>query len=217
MIEEKEIVRTVDISGTGRDGFRGGGGDDGGGFENYQALPISVPKFGLWLFLGSVIMLFAAFTGAYIVRSAGSDWMNFKFPDIFWFNTGVLILSSIFIQLSYLNLKRNSLTKFKVLFGISTLLGVLFLTGQYIGWRELSDMGIYLRTNPSSSFFYLLTGAHAVHLLGGIFVLLYVFIRALRNVYNAERKTGVELSVIYWHFLDVLWLYLFIFLNVMSS
>lgn len=195
-------------------GIYGNGGGGAGGHAFSYALPINPAKFGLWLFIAAVIMLFSALTSAYIVRHSTGNWLNFKMPRIFWVNTLILIISSLTIQLSYFKLRKDDILRFKILFLVSTLLGIFFLVGQVIGWRQLNDMGIYVNTNPSSSFFYLLTGVHAVHLAGGIISLLYVLIKALLGRYNSRNKLGVELCVTYWHFLDILWLYLFVFIKV---
>jgi len=194
--------------------FNNGGGGGAGGHNYSYALPINPAKFGLWLFIGAIIMFFSALTSAYIVRHSVGNWLRFELPGIFWFNTLVLILSSLTIQLSYFQLKKDNSASFKFLFLLSTLFGISFLIGQLVGWGQLREMGIYASTNPSSSFFYLLTLAHAVHLVGGIIALIYVLIKALLGYYSSKNRLGVELCVTYWHFLDVLWLYLFVFINV---
>ncbi len=214
MVIEKKKSKISNID-SGGISSNGGGGGAGGGYA--YALPINPTKFGLWLFISAIIMLFSALTSAYIVRHSAGNWLNFEMPGIFWINTLILILSSLTIQLSYLQLKRDNISSFKILFLVSALLGISFLIGQVIGWGQLRDMGIYVNTNPSSSFFYLLTGAHAVHLAGGVISLIYVLVKALSGHYNSKNKLGVELCVTYWHFLDILWLYLFVFIKVTTS
>jgi cytochrome c oxidase subunit 3 len=213
IVEEVKEIKTGTPGGF--DGFKGGGGERPGDGSEY-ALPIRPAKFGLWLFIASIVMLFAAFTSAYIVRQSGEDWRHIELPFILWINTGILIMSSITMQWAYVAIKRDMDGIFKVALLITFLLGVLFAVGQFIAWRELSNAGIYLRTNPSSSFFYILTGAHIVHLSGGIIFLLYVLLRALRGYYSSRNRLGVELCATYWHFLDGLWVYLFIFLLVLQ-
>ncbi len=212
MVIEKrkgDKVLNIDFGGT-----YGNGGEGAGGRSSSYALPINPAKFGLWLFIAAIIMLFSALTSAYIVRHSAGNWLRFEMPIIFWGNTIILILSSLTIQLSYLRLKKDELSGFKVLFLVSTLLGISFLVGQVIGWGELSKMGVYVSTNPSSSFFYLLTGLHALHLAGGIISLVYVLVKALRGYYSSRNRLGVELCITYWHFLGFLWLYLFVFIKV---
>lgn len=212
VIEKKGKVGISDID-SGKIFNNGGGGGAGGHLYSY-ALPVNPVKFGLWLFIAAIIMFFSALTSAYIVRHSAGNWLRFELPEIFWVNTLILILSSVTIQLSYFQLKKDNLAGFKFLFLLSTLLGISFLVGQLIGWGQLREMGIYMSTNPSSSFFYLLTIAHAVHLAGGIIALIYVLSKALLGHYSSKNKLGVELCVIYWHFLDVLWIYLFVFISV---
>lgn len=212
VIEKKKRseVSNIDIGGI----YGNGGGGMGGHSSSYYALPINPAKFGLWLFIAAVIMLFSALTSAYIVRHSAGNWLRFEVPRIFWVNTFILILSSLTLQLSYFKLKKDKISDFKTLFLISTLLGISFLIGQIIGWGQLIKMGIYVSTNPSSSFFYLLTGMHALHLAGGIISLVYVLIKSLLGHYTSRNRLGVELCITYWHFLGLLWLYLFVFINV---
>jgi cytochrome c oxidase subunit 3 len=212
MVAEKK--KGSEVSNIDLGGIYGNGGGSAGGRSSSYALPINPAKFGLWLFIAAIIMLFSALTSAYIVRHSVGNWLRFEMPRIFWVNTIILILSSLTIQLSYLRLRKDEIAGFKILFLVSTLLGILFLVGQIIGWSELSKMGVYVNTNPSSSFFYLLTGLHALHLAGGIISLVYVLIKALRGYYSSRNRLGVELCVTYWHFLDFLWVYLFVFINV---
>ncbi len=211
VIEKKKgsEISNIDVG-----GIYGNGGGGAGGHPYSYALPINPAKFGLWLFIAAVIMLFSALTSAYIVRHSAGNWLRFEMPGIFWVNTIILILSSLTIQLSYFKLKKDEISGFKILFLISTLLGISFLVGQVIGWGQLSKIGIYVSTNPSSSFFYLLTGMHALHLAGGIISLVYVLIKSLLGYYSSKNRLGVELCVTYWHFLDILWLYLFVFIKV---
>jgi cytochrome c oxidase subunit 3 len=116
--------------------------------------------------------------------------------------------------LSYSRLKRDKILEFKLLFLISALLGIIFLIGQVIGWGQLRNSGVYVSTNPSSSFFYLLTWLHGLHLFGGVISMIYVLIKALKGFYNSRNRLGVELCATYWHFLDFLWIYLFIFIKL---
>jgi len=211
VIEKKKgsEVSNIDIGGI----YSNGGGDSGGHPSSF-ALPVHPAKFGLWLFISAVIMFFSALTSAYIVRHSAGNWMRFDLPGIFWVNTFILVLSSFTIQLSYFRLRKDDISGFKIWFLISTLLGISFLIGQVIGWAQLNGIGIYVGTNPSSSFFYLLTWGHALHLAGGVIALIYVLVRSLSGYYSSRNKLGVELCITYWHFLDVLWLYLFIFIKV---
>ncbi len=169
-------------------------------------------KTGVWVGLAAITMSFAAFTSALVVReSTGNDWHHYNLPSILYFNTLILFLSSATFELS-----RRSYRNFQLAAAERTLsvrrwmhatvaLGLLFVAGQYVAWLQLKAQGVYLATNPSSSFFYVLTAAHALHVLGGLGGLLYVVGKFQRNVL---RRSSLDSAGYYWHFLDVLWVYL---------
>jgi cytochrome c oxidase subunit 3 len=180
--------------------------------EPKQPLTMNAKKFAMWLFLVSVGMLFAAFSSAYIVRQAEGNWVDFALPSLFYFTTAIIILSSITIQLAYFAAKKDDLERVKLLVGVTTVLGLLFLIGQVIGWKQLTESSIYLVGNPSGSFVYILTGLHGAHLIGGIVYLLIVLFAAFRMKINSNNLLQLELCVTYWHFLGGLWIYLFVFL-----
>ncbi len=180
--------------------------------EPKQPLAMNAKKFAMWLFLVSVGMLFAAFSSAYIVRQAEGNWVDFALPSLFYFTTAIIILSSISIQLAYFAAKKDDLKNVKLLVGVTTALGLAFLIGQVIGWKQLTEGSIYLVGNPSGSFVYILTGLHGAHLVGGIVYLLIVLFAAFRMKINSNNLLQLELCVTYWHFLGGLWIYLFVFL-----
>jgi cytochrome c oxidase subunit 3 len=180
--------------------------------EPKQPLSMNAKRFAMWLFLVSVSMLFAAFSSAYIVRQAEGNWVDFALPSLFYYTSVIIILSSISMQWAYFAAKRDELEKVRWLITITTLLGVAFLVGQVIGWRQLTDGNIYLVGNPSGSFVYILTGLHGAHLLGGIVFLILVLISAFRYKIHSKSLLQLELCVTYWHFLGGLWIYLFVFL-----
>ncbi len=169
-------------------------------------------KTGVWVGLAAITMSFAAFTSALVVReSTGNDWHHYNLPSILYFNTLILFLSSGTFELS-----RRSYRNFQLAAAERTLsvrrwmhatvaLGLLFVAGQYVAWLQLKAQGVYLATNPSSSFFYVLTAAHALHVLGGLGGLLYVVGKFQRNVL---RRSSLDSAGYYWHFMDVLWVYL---------
>jgi cytochrome c oxidase subunit III len=166
---------------------------------------------GLMVLLAAVVMFFAALTSAFIVRRGLSDdWIHTQVPPVLWANTAVLLASSVVLELARRALKAGKRESFNLLWIGGSALGVVFLTGQYQAWRQLSAQGIYLATNPSSSFFYVLTAAHAVHLIGGVFALLYVSIQALRLRLGPGKRTAIDVTAVYWHFLDGLWIYLLV-------
>jgi cytochrome c oxidase subunit 3 len=186
-------------------GRTGGGGD--GGKDGGSAILGDPARFGMLAFLGTVTMLFVGFTSAYILRQASADWRPLSPPRILWVSTLVLIGSSVTLEAARRALRRRSLTAARRSTVATGLLGLLFLAGQLLGWRALAAQGVFLATNPHSSFFYLLTGLHGLHLLGGLVWLVPVSLR----VGLSDRLPGGDplgLVALYWHFLAALWLYL---------
>jgi len=179
------------------------------------ALIASTAQLGLWIFLATVTMLFAAFTSAYMVRSAGQDWEAIRMPGLLWFNTVCLLLSSITLEMARAPGKELGGRAAKSWIGATTLLGATFVLGQLLAWGQLADRGVYMQTNPHSSFFYILTGLHGLHLAGGLILLSLLFFRTWSA---ADPGDGLALRrfsgfcATYWHFLDGLWLYLFVLL-----
>jgi len=185
-------------------GFGGGDGEPGGRGAHRRA-----SMTGLLVLLAASVMFFAAFTSAFFVRRGMSnDWVDTPVPGILWINTAVLIGSSLAIELARRALRSGKRTAFNRYWTAATLLGVLFLGGQYLAWRQLHAAGFYLATNPSSSFFFLLTCVHAVHLVGGISALSYIDVQALLLRLGPGKRTAVDVSAYFWHFLDAIWIYL---------
>lgn len=167
------------------------------------------------MLLAASTMVFAALTSAFIVRRGLSDdWTSMHKPPILWLNTAVLLASSVALDLSRRALKAHDRSRFNLWWSTGTGLGILFLLGQALAWRQLRDAGIYIATNPSSSFFYVLTASHAFHLLGGVAALVYVDVQALRLRLGPAKRTAIDITALYWHFLDGLWLYLMILIFV---
>ena len=182
-----------------------GGGDDSGGRGASRRASIT----GLLVLLAASVMLFAAFSSAFFVRRGlSNDWVNTPLPPILWINTGVLVASSIALELARSALRAGRRAAFNRYWTGATVLGALFLGGQYLAWRQLNDAGFYLATNPSSSFFFVLTCAHAVHLLGGVSALGYIDVQALLLRLGPGKRTAVDVSAYFWHFLDAIWIYL---------
>ena len=187
----------------------GGGGDD----EAYRFSPARY-RLGAWFAISSILMLFVALTSAYIVRSASAtDWQAVAIPKVLWLSTLLILISSITIEISRRSLKQKSDAGYARWLAITTVLGLAFLGTQLVAWRQLAGQGIYLASNPYSSFFYLFTAAHGLHLLGGLCALAYLLARksAYRNTVDGElrREGSADAVAIYWHFMDVLWVALF--------
>ncbi|CAH0997014.1 Cytochrome c oxidase subunit 3 [Emticicia aquatica] len=180
--------------------------------EAQPVLSVNKWKFIIWLFIITVVMLFASQTSAYLVRRAEGNWAEFTIPTIFWFSTLVLIVSSVSMHFSLIAAKSNNIGKLKIYVAITSFFGLVFLLMQYLGWQDLQNQGIYLKGNPSGSFFYIFTGLHMVHLALGLGILFATFIMAFRLKIDSENTILVEVCATAWHFLDILWLYLFVFL-----
>jgi cytochrome c oxidase subunit 3 len=216
-----EAPAGVEDVGRNGDGFSGGNRYGGGGGEPESqgwAGRVRAYRTGMWMALAAIVMLFAAFTSALVVRKGiSNDWVTTAIPRILWLNTAVLIASSVALEFSRRSLAPGSgfsVEGFTRWLYLTLGLGLTFIAGQLIAWRELTSRGVYLSTNPSSSFFYLLTGAHGVHLLGGIAGLFYVVFRARRLALAPGRRVVVDVTALYWHFMDGLWVYILLLLTV---
>ena len=174
-------------------------------------------RIGTWVAMASILMLFTALTSAYIVRAASSnDWQPLKMPRILLFSTALIVISSGTLEASRRRLKAASIAAHRRWLVLTVALGIGFLVSQLLAWRQLVRQGIYVSTNPHSSFFYVLTATHGVHLLGGLMALVYLSLRtraAPENQLAVVKAQGAADAVtLYWHFMDVLWLYLFVLL-----
>lgn len=177
-----------------------------------QPLAMHPKKFALWLFIVSVVMIFASMTSAYIVRMSEGNWLEFELPDIFWYTSIVIILSSISLHWAYLSAKKDSLDQLRIALIVTAILGIAFLVGQWYSWVALVDRDVYFVGNPAGSFLYVFTGLHAIHLISGVIFLIIVLISSLRFRIHSQNMAQMEMCTTYWHFLGGLWLYLFMFL-----
>lgn len=177
-----------------------------------QPLAMHPKKFALWLFIVSVVMIFASMTSAYIVRMSEGNWLEFELPEIFWYTSVIIILSSISLHWAYISARKDSLDQLRVALLITAILGIAFLVGQWYSWVALVDRDVYFVGNPAGSFLYVFTGLHALHLISGVIFLIIVLISSLRNRIHSRHMVQMEMCVTFWHFLGGLWLYLFMFL-----
>jgi len=162
----------------------------------------------LGVFLAVVGSLFALFISAYSMRMSMVDWRALPVPKLLWFNTGVLVLSSLALQWAYLAARRNDLEGIVIgLFG-GGVSAVIFLVGQLLAWQQLIVAGYFVASNPANSFFYLITAVHGLHLMGGLVALGRTTSKVWRGAKAAEVQLSVELCAIYWHFLLLVWLVL---------
>ena len=193
-----------------------GGDDDGGGDDDKRRRKDSPsPKrysTAITIALVSILMFFMALASAFIVLRRGSDaWVTVRLPPILWVNTIILVASSFTLEAARRRLSDSNAAGFRKLWLLTTGLGILFVTGQFIAWRQLVAQGVYIASNQASSFFYIFTGAHAVHLLGGVGALLYVSFRKLDKT-RISLSAVAEITSYYWHFMDGLWVFLLVLL-----
>ena len=182
--------------------------------EPKQTRTMHPKKFAMWLFLASVMMLFASWTSAYIVRQAEGNWLYFDLPSLFYYTTGIIIISSITMQWAYFSARQDNVQRVKSLVTATSVLGILFLVGQVLAWSDLVSNSVYFVGNPSGSFIYVITGFHGLHIISAIVFLLIVLWSAAKERIHSKNMAQMEMCTTYWHFLGGLWVYLFVFLLI---
>jgi cytochrome c oxidase subunit 3 len=193
------------------DRFPGGGG--GGAYPvRSGATPATI---AVWLLVASVTILFAAFTSTYLARRAEGDWIVGPLPAALYVSTTFLLLSSLVLEWARREGGRGRFQTLRSGLSAATVLGFGFLAAQVAAWRQLAALGVFLSTNPHSAFFYLLTGAHALHVTGGLLGLVYALARAHRAPTAEVALRTADPATTFWHFLDGLWIYLFLILFVL--
>jgi cytochrome c oxidase subunit III len=182
-------------------------------FPGTESGMMPAAKVGVGVFLAVVGCLFALFTSAYFMRMGLSDWHAMPVPRLLWLNTGVLVLSSVALQIALVAARRRQLDTVRLALVTGGITAVAFLVGQLMAWRELVADGYYLSSNPANSFFYLITGMHGLHIVGGLIALTVAIVRAWTPQWRMERlRLSVELCAMYWHFLLFIWLAVFVLL-----
>jgi cytochrome c oxidase subunit 3 len=198
--------------------------------ETQERKRIHPHKFALWIAMASITMMFAGLTSAYIVRAAQGNWRHYELPIVFWISTVVILISSITMIMSVKTFKQRKMQQFRTLLSITLVLGILFGVFQSIGFYQLYTVPqpvimngiidtlnpepVTIPGNPSESFLFIIAGLHLLHILGGIIALAVVFFRANRRNVKVYNTTGLEIAASYWHFVDILWIYLFVFFLV---
>jgi cytochrome c oxidase subunit 3 len=168
-------------------------------------------KFTLWVGLGSVIMMFAGLTSAYIVKGAQPEWDTVEIPALFYYSTVVIIVSSITIQLAVKAFKERNMRLYRRLVSVTAVLGTAFIVLQTLGFSQLWQAGEQLRGSGAGQFLYIIFGLHGLHVLGGVIALLVIFVKAYASRIRNYNPVTIELASTYWHFVDLLWIYLFVF------
>ena len=178
---------------------------------NDQRKKIHPHKFTLWVGLGSIVMMFAGLTSAYIVKRDQGGWTGFPIPRAFWYSTGVILVSSLTIQMALRSFKDREMPRYRNLITLTAALGVLFVVLQWMGFRHIWNSGVTFHGAGAGQFLYVIAGLHAVHVLAGVIALIVMFIKAFSTRIRSYNPVPVEVMSTYWHFVDLLWLYLFIF------
>jgi cytochrome c oxidase subunit III len=169
-------------------------------------------KFTLWVAIGSILMMFAGLTSAYIVKRNQANWQTFDLPVAFWFSTVAVILSSGTMWLALKSFKERQMSRYRLLMVVTMVLGAAFIGLQIIGFQQLWYKGITLQANVSYSFLYVIVGLHALHVIGGVVALIVMSLLAFSSKKRNYSTVPVELMSTYWHFVDILWIYLLLFL-----
>jgi len=205
------IIENVGRGGGGQPPIRDGGDDGergGRGREPHRASYERRYYTALIIAVVAILIFFMALASAFIVRRGfGRDWVGIHVPAIVWVNTALLLASSATLELARQKLASGDLGGFRKSWNFTAALGVAFLAGQFVAWRLLAAQGVYIASNPASSFFYVFTGAHAIHLLGGVVALLFVAMRDFAKS-RLPRAAAAEVAAYYWHFMDALWVFL---------
>ena len=184
-----------------------------------QKRKIHPHKFTLWVAIGSILMMFAGLTSAFIVKRSQANWIMLNIPLIFWYSTVAILTSSVAVQLSLKALKQRNMVGYRRWLVITAVLGIVFLVLQIIGFIQFGDQEIKLigaGSNASYSFLLAISGLHGLHVLGGVITLIVIAIRAVSISKRNYSSVPLEIAATYWHFVDALWIYLFIFFNWMK-
>ncbi len=176
-----------------------------------QRKKIHPHKFTLWVGLGSIIMMFAAFTSAYIVKRQQPGWTTFDIPRTFWYSSAVILISSLTVQLALKSFKEREMQRYRRFITLTAALGFLFILLQLLSFKQIWNTGVTFRGSGAGQFLYIIAGLHAVHVLGGVIALLVLFFRAFNRRIRSYNSVPIEVATTYWHFVDLLWIYLFIF------
>ena len=176
-----------------------------------QRQKIHPHKFIMWVAIGSIVMMFAGLTSAFIVKSNQAGWKDVVIPNVFWTSTAVILVSSITVQMALRSFKQREMNQYRLLIAVTFLLGTAFVILQVLGFQQLWNQGVQFKGAGAGQFLYVIFGLHAVHVLGGIIVLLVMFIKAFFGKTKSYNTVPVEVAATYWHFVDLLWIYLLIF------
>ena len=168
-------------------------------------------KFTLWVAIGSIVMMFAGLTSAFIVKSNQTNFVEVSMPKVFWVSTAVILISSITLQMALRSFKQRAMSRYRLLIGLTLLLGIAFLVLQWLGFQQLWEQKITFRGAGAGQFLYVIFGLHALHVIGGVLALFVMYIKAFVGRIKLYSSVPVEVMATYWHFVDLLWIYLLVF------
>ncbi len=181
-----------------------------------QKKKIHPHKFTMWVAIGSIVMMFAGLTSAFIVKSNQAGWQTIIMPKVFWISTAVIIISSLTLQIALRSFKQRGMSLYRSLIGLTLLLGVAFIVLQWMGFQQLWKQQITFKGAGAGQFLYVVFGLHALHVIGGLIALIIMFIKAFAGKIKLYSSVPVEVMATYWHFVDLLWLYLLVFFLVIG-
>ena len=171
-------------------------------------------RFGLWIAMASICMLFGAFTSAYLVRKPVGNWYEFKLPVLFFYSTISMVISSLFLEKAFRSYKKNVISGFKRNLSLGFILGVVFIVLQIMAWKAMVGQGLFIDLNVSVSFLYVISGIHALHVIGGLVAFLISVLVHNTRTFSPDPMKILKLDLLrqYWHFVGILWVYLLVFL-----
>lgn len=182
-----------------------------------QRKKIHPHKFILWVAIASILMMFAGLTSAFIVKSNLAGWKDVVMPNVFWYSTAAIVMSSLTVQAALRSFKQREMRKYRTLIAVTFILGIVFVALQWVGFSDLWAQHIRFRGSAGAGqFLYVIFGLHALHVIGGIIALLFLFFKAFFGKVKLYSSVPVEVAATYWHFVDILWIYLLVFFIVIG-
>jgi len=174
-------------------------------------------KFTLWVAMGSIVMMFAGLTSAFIVKSNQTNFIQVIMPKVFWVSTAVIIISSITLQMALRSFKQREMNQFRSLIGLTLLLGAAFLVLQWMGFQQLWEQKITFKGSGAGQFLYVIFGLHALHVIGGLLALFVMLFKEFVGKTKLYSSVPVEVMATYWHFVDFLWIYIVLFFLIIGG
>jgi cytochrome c oxidase subunit 3 len=174
-------------------------------------------KFTMWVAIGSIVMMFAGLTSAFIVKSNHTNFRLVEIPGVFWVSTALILLSSLTIQWALRSVKDREMSRYRMMIAITVLLGIGFVICQWMGFEQLWQQNIRFKGGNAGQFLYVIFGLHAIHVIGGVIALLVMFFKAFAGRVKLYSSVPIEVMAVYWHFVDLLWIYLLVFFLVIGS